>query len=231
MQTRILEVIGGGPLSYLIIFIGAAILSLSSCTIVRVPIVIGYISGTASNRREGLSSLMGFVSGLILTYTILGVILGIAAGFISKSIRLSSYFYRIAGGILLLLGLYLLDFLPLKKILKCESGISKGLKGMSFLGALFFGITFAFFEAPVCPCCGPILFLIATKAIASANFIYALSIFLTYALGQSLPIFLIGLSTTFLKFIEGWTCAMEGYVKALAGVLLFYIGVYLIWIG
>ena len=59
-----------------LIFLVGALASLSSCTIVRVPIALSFIAGAAESKKKALLITVLFVSGLIVTYTVLGVFLG-----------------------------------------------------------------------------------------------------------------------------------------------------------
>ncbi len=220
----------GGFLPYILVFVTASILSLGSCTLIRIPIVLGYIGGFASSRIKAFRLLSGFILGIIVSYTLLGFLLGKLSGFISKSVGLSYYFYLIAGVVLIFLGLNLLEFLPFRFLSQTCRVKTKGSGRASFWGAIILGIIFAFFEAPVCPCCGPMLLLISTSIMTSGKLFYAFGIFLTYAIGQSLPLMILGLSATAFKYIEKFHY-LENYIKLAAGTVLFYFGIYLLWLA
>ena len=219
-------------LSFFIILFGASVLSLSSCTIARIPIVLGFMGGISKNKRQSVVILSGFTLGLILSYTALGVIFGLFSQLVNKFATASVVFYYLAGGTLFLFGLYLLGFLPRigKQELHCSYTPSSS-KNYSFFGALFFGISFAFFEAPVCPCCGPVLLLLASATFTQAKFLFGLLVFFIYALGQSLPIFIIGLSADMFKFSLEKVHRIEPYIQAIAGVVLVCFGAYLLWLA
>jgi cytochrome c biogenesis protein CcdA len=219
-------------LTYIVVFIGAFILSLGSCTIVRIPIVLGYVSGFSSSHKQSALILLGFGGGIILCYTSLGFLLGIIAKFARKSINATPFFYIGLGVFLMLIGLYLLDFLPKYKASLSHCKVSnRKIRNLSFFGAFFSGIAFAFLEAPLCPCCGPVLLVLATSVLSKTNIFNALTIFFTYALGQSSPMLLIGISSVFFKFATKRVHDFEPYIRALAGVVLFYFGIYLIWLA
>jgi len=221
----------GSPLTFFLVFLGAGLLSLSSCTLVRVPVVLGYIGGVSSSKKASFFILSGFIGGLVIAYTFLGIILGLGIHFLYTSIRITTYFYFISGLLLVGIGLALLDFLPFFNFSQTRCRLrQKDFKKVNFFTALFFGIIFAFFEAPVCPCCGPVLLIIASLVFIRGNLFYALSIFLTYALGQSFPIFLIGLFGSILRFTLPHMETLETYIQAISGTLLFCLGVYLLWI-
>ena len=233
IQNLIISTVKAGScLTFLLVFLIAFFSSFSSCTLVRIPIVLGYIGGISSSRRNSFFILLGFVLGLIITYTSLGIIFGLGIKFLCSSVKLTTYFYSICGVVLLIVGLGLLGFIPFLNLSHLSCKIKQGKnKKINFFTALFLGIVFAFFEAPVCPCCGPALLIIASLVLIKGNFFYALSIFFTYALGQSFPIFLIGLFGGILKFSLPYRETIEVYIQAISGTLLFCIGVYFIWIA
>lgn len=217
-------------LSLLVIFFGASLLSLSSCTLARIPIVLGFVSGVSRSKKESLKILSGFTFGLIISYTSLGIVFGLFSQLISKFAQASVFFYYLAGAGLLLLGFYLLGFIPGVRPSAC--GYSPAKRGnFGFWGALFFGISFAFFEAPVCPCCGPVLLLLAGATFTQAKFFFGVLVFFIYALGQSLPIFVIGISADLFKFSLEKIHRIEPYIQALAGVVLVCFGLYLVWLA
>jgi len=68
--------------------------------------------GISSSKKTSFNILLGFVIGLVITYTSLGILLGLGAHFIYTSLRLTTYFYFACGLLLLIIGLALLGFLP-----------------------------------------------------------------------------------------------------------------------
>lgn len=233
IQNLIIQTLKEGSLfAFLFVFLGAALLSFSSCTLIRIPIVLGYIGGISSSKKTSFNILLGFVMGLVITYTSLGILLGLGAHFLYTSVRLTTYFYFACGLLLLVIGLALLGFLPFLNLSRIRCKIKqKEFKKVNFFTALILGIIFAFFEAPVCPCCGPMLLVIASLVFVKGKISYAILIFFIYALGQSLPIFLIGLSGGVLKFALPHLETLEAYVQAISGTLLFCVGIYFLWIA
>ncbi len=233
IQTLIVDSVNNFSfITFLIVFSAAALLSFSSCTMIRIPIVLGYVTGISTSRKGAFLILLGFVSGLIISYTCLGVLLGIGAKFVRAAIDISVSFYMVSGIFLLFIGFFLLGLIPKLKSVNLQCVLDKPkFKKMNFFTALIFGIVFAFFEAPLCPCCGPILLIISTMVFVKGKIIYALLIFLTYAAGQSFPIFIIGLSAGAFKHAVRKTNFIDVYIKAISGTLLFCIGLYLVWVA
>ncbi len=215
--------------TYVVVFLGGAILSLGSCTIVRLPVIIGYIGGTASSSKRAFIATVLFVMGLITTYSLLGVFLGSIGSLLPNLLIWSTCLYLAIGVAAIIIGLYLLGFVHFKLPFQIKE---KGLvKRSDLLGAFILGATFTFFEAPTCPCCGPVMLLIAGYTVAKGKMLFGLTLFMTYALGQSIPILILGSFTGFLKFAEKRMHYLEEYIKITAGILLFLIGVYFVWIA
>ena len=61
-----------------IVFWAGAIASMSSCTLVRIPVVSGYIAGASRSKKKAILLALSFTIGLIVSYTILGVLLGLS---------------------------------------------------------------------------------------------------------------------------------------------------------
>ncbi|RKY32654.1 MAG: hypothetical protein DRP74_02120 [Candidatus Omnitrophota bacterium] len=212
-------------LTFFIVFWGAALLSMSSCTIVRVPIVIGYISGTATTKKRAFLLTLTFVSALVLTYTSLGIVFGLLVRTMDYMISWSRYFYYIIGGLALFIGVQMAGLVNFKfpwlNKFKNMEGRRKGL-----LGAFLFGFIFAIFEAPTCPCCGPVLFIIASLTFAKGEILYGIMLFFVYALGQSLPILLIGSFTSIVKYISPKVHKIEEWLRLLSGSVLIVVAIY-----
>jgi len=220
----------GGWLTFFIIFISGALLSLSSCTIVRIPIVVGYIGGAATSKKRAILLTSSFVLALVLSYTSLGVLFGFVSNLMINMIKWSQYFYYVIGTVALFIGIQmagLVDF----RLLRAERCKILEPKEKGLLGAFLLGIVFAIFEAPTCPCCGPVLFIIAGLTFVKGNIPYAILIFLTYALGQSFPIFLIGSLTGIAKYINPKVERIEGVMKLIGGNILIVLALYFFFVG
>ncbi|HDP70388.1 MAG TPA: cytochrome c biogenesis protein CcdA [Actinobacteria bacterium] len=215
--------------TYIAVFLSGAILSLGSCTIVRLPIIIGYVGGTTSSPKRAFIATLVFVLGLIATYSLLGVLLGSIGSLLPNLLAWSTYLYLAVGIAAIFIGLHLLGFIHLKFPFKVSE--KKFTRRSDLLGAFILGASFTFFEAPTCPCCGPALLLISGYTVAQGKTFFGLTLFITYALGQSLPLLILGGFTGFLKFAEEKIDRFEEYVKIVGGILLFLIGAYFIWIA
>ncbi|MBN1392970.1 MAG: sulfite exporter TauE/SafE family protein [Sedimentisphaerales bacterium] len=213
-----------------VVFWAGALASLSSCTIVRVPVVLGYISGSTNSKNKSIFLTLLFVSGLIISYTIFGILLGLMGNFTCNLIQINKYIFWTLGVVLFVFGLFVSGLIHFKA-LGIRFDLKNKFQSSSLLGALLFGVVFALIEMPTCPCCGGLLLLIAGTVVANNLTIYSVVIFISFALGQSFPILAIGLSTSLLKtdilnYLRPRIHQLENRVRLAAGNILMAMGIY-----
>lgn len=225
----------GSLLIFVLVFWGAAILSITSCAIVRLPVVIGFVGGLSDSKKKAFMLTFAFVCGMALSFTLLGILLGLMGGVAAGMVKFSRYFYYLMGVAVIFAGIRLagladfkyLDGLIFKKI---SSFIPQPRQG-GMIGAFLFGFIFALFEAPTCPACGPILFFLAGLTLMKGKVLYGILLFFTYALGQGLPILLVGSLAGMLKYIHPKTEKIEAAVGLVGGNILILMGLYLFLLG
>ncbi len=220
----------GNWFTFLIIFWAAAVLSFSSCTLIRIPVVLGYIGGTPGSKRRAFFSVLSFVSGIIVSYIIAGILIGFLSQFAHSMLRWSRFLYYGFGILLLGIGLGLSGLVNFRFARFKSIDISR-FKNLGLLGAFIFGLIFAFFEAPTCPCCAPALLIIAGLTFFKGKVFYGVIMFFVYALGQSFPILLIGTFTSIVKFGMPRIHNFERLVKFIGGVILIIAGIYCLIVG
>lgn len=231
IQQAIIEILRSTSwLTLLIVFWSGALLSMSSCTIVRIPIVVGYIGGMATSKKRAFLLTVSFVVALVLSYTSLGILFGLIGGLLGYMIKWGRYFYYFIGGLALFIGLQIAGLMNFK-IFRFDKLKEWKPQKRGLLGAFLFGVIFAIFEAPTCPCCGPVLFIIASLTFVKGKIFYAILIFFIYALGQSLPIFLIGSFTGIVKYISPKIHRIEVWVKLFGGDILIVLAIYFFMVG
>jgi cytochrome c-type biogenesis protein len=219
------------PLSAIfVVFWAGAVSSLSSCTIVRLPVVVGYMAGAGGSKRRTLLTTIFFVLGLIVSYTVLGTLFAVVAELPDRFIRVNKYFYWVLGVLMFVAGLLVSGLTGIRvKTFKC--GIGRDLAKISFIGAFLFGIVFALVELPGCPCCGGVMLVIASIVAARGFSVYAVFIFLSFAIGQSFPILAVGILTSLvgtdlINYLAKSVHRMEACVRLVAGNILMLLGVY-----
>ena len=208
----------------LVVFWAGALASMSSCTLVRIPVVSGYIAGASRSKKKAILLSLSFVIGLIVSYTILGVLLGFVTNFSGMLIKVSRHIYLLLGGLLIVSGLFLSGLVGGKEM-GCKNIAPDKFKNAGYFGAFIFGTIFAFLEMPACPCCSSVLIIIASIVVLKGSFLYSLIIFISFAIGQSFPILLIGSSTGLIKYLTPKVEKSEAWIRLIAGNILIVLGI------
>ena len=189
------------------------------------PIVLGYVAGASDSRKRSFLLSLLFIMGCVFSYTILGVLFGTIGNFALRLIQISKYVLWTLGVLLFLTGLFISGLINLK-ILSSHHHIKNRFKNASSLGAFAFGLAFALLETPACPCCGAMLLIISGIVIAKGSTLYSIAIFMSFAMGQSIPLLAIGSSASLVKYLTPKIAGLEEYIRLAAGNVLMILGIY-----
>jgi len=203
---------------------GILSLVLSPCHLSSIPLVVGFIDeqGRISTRRA--FSIAGMFSlGLFLSIAIIGLFTALAGRMMGDVGRYGNYF---VAGVFFLMGLHLLDVIPVPWSGPGQVGIKrKGIMAALILG-LIFGIalgpcTFAYM-APM---------LSITFQLASTQLWYGIILLLVYAVGHCSIIVLAGTFTELVQQYLNWNERSNGpmIVKKTCGALVILGGIYMIY--
>jgi len=228
MTNTLQTIITKSPvLAVFIVFWAGFIASLSSCTLIRIPIVFGYISGAKHyTKRKSFLSAACIALGLITSYTLLGIVLILLKNLAFGLVQVSRYLYIFLGTVLFVLGIFYAGLIKIGRTHHDSCEINTKVKKRSLIGSFFFGVMFAFLEMPACPCCASVLFVIASIVGFWNSWVYSFIIFLSFAVGQSTPILLIGSSTTLVKHLASKAQRLERYTQFIAGNILIAIALF-----
>jgi len=197
---------------------------LSPCHLASIPLIVGFIAEQKElTTRRAFWTATVFSLGILVTIAVIGVItsaLGRMAG------DLGGYANYVVAGIFFLVGLHLLDVIPMPFSGPGQVGVkSKGLLPAFFLG-LIFGIalgpcTFAYM-APV---------LGVTFKVGATAPLYAAALLLAYGIGHCGVIAAAGTSTEVVQRYLQWNETSPGMriVKKVCGGLVLAGGLYLIY--
>ncbi|MCK9614671.1 MAG: sulfite exporter TauE/SafE family protein [Candidatus Omnitrophica bacterium] len=222
---------GSFPVVLAAVAFAGAVASLSSCTIARLPVVWGYVAAGAESRKKGMHLSLAFICGLIVSYTIIGFLFGLITDLAGKFIQISRYLYLSLGILLFIGGFLFAGLIPAGQSWfhkRCDATIKQA---KTIHSAFALGIFFAFLEMPACPCCGAVLMVIASLAVIKGSLFYSGLIFISFAIGQSVPILVIGFSTSILKHIMPQTQRLETAIGFIAGNILIVTGIFLIMLA
>src|SRR3989339_12435 len=192
---------------------------LSPCHLASIPLIVGFIDeqGKISTKRAFFISLL-FAAGILVTIALIGVITALLGRMMGDIGSWGKYFVAV---IFLVVGLHLLDIIPLPFKGATASGFkSKGLIA-SFVLGLIFGValgpcTFAYMA--------PILTVVFTSS--AHNFVSSVLLLLFYGIGHCSVIVFAGTFTEVIQHYLNWNEKSKGAVllKKACGVLVIIAG-------
>ncbi len=220
----------------LVIFWIGAVTSLSSCTAIRLPVVLGYVGASVHSRKRSLLLTALFLLGLVISYVLIGAAAAFMGGMVHQLLNTSKVIFWVCG-VLLFVGGALISGLISPNLLSGRwRRMAVRLERARGVGALAFGFLFGLLTMPACPLCGAGLIVLAGIVAAKGLTPYGLAIFASFALGQGLPLAATGVLTTILKpglmnWLRTRLCSVEQYTQLLCGNLLMVLGIYFVVVG
>jgi cytochrome c-type biogenesis protein len=197
---------------------------LSPCHLSSIPLIVGFIDqqGRMSTKRAFFISTL-FAVGILATIGIIGAITAAAGRMMGDVGRYGNYFVAV---IFFVVGLYLLDILPMP-----WSGPGQiGMKRKGMLAALILGLVFGIALGP-CTFAYMAPMLGVTFRVASTSLLYGIILLVAYGVGHCSVIILAGTSTELVQRYLNWSEKSKGttIVKKVCGVLVILGGLYLIY--
>ncbi|NLV43812.1 MAG: cytochrome C biogenesis protein [Candidatus Hydrogenedentes bacterium] len=197
---------------------------LSPCHLASLPLIVGFIDnqGRMSTKRAFLISLV-FALGILITIGIIGVLTA-GAGRIMGDI--GSYGNYIVAAIFFLVGLHLLDVIPMP-----FSGPGQvGMKRKGVLAALILGLVFGIALGP-CTFAFMAPMLGVTFRLGATNPAYGALLLLAYGIGHCGVIVAAGTSTEIVQRFLDWNEHSKGtvWVKRICGLLVILGGLWMIY--
>ena len=184
--------LSGNPIDYLVAFFGGVLLSFTPCVYPLIPISAGFIGvSAAGSKLKGLFLSLVYVTGVAITYSILGLIASLTGKFLG-AISANPVTHIVAGVIIILFGLSMLDIfrIPLPAIIKLPK-VKKG----NYFSVFFLGLSSGLLVSPcVTPVLGAILAYLTTKK----NILYGMALLFSFAYGMGLILILLGTFSTVL---------------------------------
>ncbi len=215
-------------------FTAGIISFLSPCVLPLIPGYLSFISGVSveeirgeGKRSEALKKVskntLFFVFGFSVVFTALGASATFVGEFLLSKLSL---FNKIAGAIIVLLGLHIMGVFRISFLNYERRFRTKG-KPIGLFGSFVVGLAFAFGWTP---CIGPILggiLLLASNQDTVGQGIVLLS---SYSLGLGIPFLITAVSFNSFLGVFGWVKKHFRTVEIISGLFLIIIG-FLIFIG
>ncbi len=218
--------VDGAPLLALSAAFAWGVLSvlLSPCHLASIPLVVGFINGQGEMTGRRAFQLAGlFALGILATIAVLGALTAAAGRMLGDVGPVGNF---LVAGIFLLVGLNLMDVLPLR-----WSGMGAPATGRRGpLAALGLGLLFGVALGP-CTFAYMAPMLAVVFSIASTWLAYGILLLAVYGLGHCSVIVLAGTSGSLVQRYLDWSGRSRGtvVVKRVCGLLVVLAGLYLVW--
>ena len=232
-DASIAQMLSGNPaLALPVLFAGGVLTSLTPCVYPMIPITAAIVGGQSAGDRSGSMlrpALLTFtyVVGLALVYSALGVFAGLT-GTLFGSVSTNPWLYFAMANVLLLAALGMLDVIPIR----LPAGIMQRASTMGtagrFSGAFAMGAMSGLVAAPCsAPVMAAVLTWVTVTKSAGLGFLYLL----TFSLGMSTLLVIVGLSSGSLARLPRAGAWMVTVKKLFAIVMIGAAQYYLIKMG
>ena len=200
---------------------------LSPCVFSLVPAYVGYLGGRAAGGGSPSNRWVTFSHGLafVLGFSIVFVLLGIAASFAGGLLYDARFWLaKIGGVVVIIFGLNMIGLIHIP-FLAYDTRVNQAPdQKLGYLSSALMGV---FFSAGWSPCVGPVLGAILTLAINGGSVSLGASLLSAYSAGLAIPFlfaaFGIGWVTTILRRYN----KVMRYVEIAMGVILVIVGLML----
>jgi cytochrome c-type biogenesis protein len=197
---------------------------LSPCHLASIPLIVGFIDeqGRISTKRAFMIATL-FAVGILITIGIIGAITAAAGRMMGDLGRFGNYFVAI---IFFLVGLHLLDIIPMP----WNGPGQVGLKRKGALAAFILGLVFGIALGP-CTFAYMAPMLTIAFQLSSTSLLYGIALLLAYGVGHCSVIVGAGTFTEVVQHYLNWNERSIGakVVKKVCGALVILGGLYLIY--
>ena len=197
---------------------------LSPCHLASIPLIVGFIDeqGRISTRRAFWISTL-FALGILMTIALIGAVTAAAGRMMGDIGRYGNWF---VAAIFFLVGLHLLDVIPMP-----WSGPGQvGMKRKGALAAFILGLVFGVALGP-CTFAYMAPMLGVTFKLAAANFGYGVLLLLMYGIGHCSVIVFAGTFTEVIQKYLNWNEESRGttWLKRVCGLLVVLGGLWMVY--
>lgn len=221
------QVLDSTNLPVLSAFVLGLMMAISPCPLATNITAIGYIGRNLENRRAVFVNGLLYTLGRVISYTALGVAIYFGAETFDVSRLFQGWGERLLGPLLIVIGVFMLDIIPLRFSFLDRFTAAAGEKsGSGAWGALLLGMIFAL---AFCPYSGVLYFvMLIPMSVASAGGLYLPAVF---AIATGLPVIVAAWFIAFtvsgvgqfynrLKSFERWFRRIVAVLFILAGIYL-----------
>ncbi|MCX7661803.1 MAG: sulfite exporter TauE/SafE family protein [Candidatus Omnitrophica bacterium] len=205
-------------------FLGGIVLSFTPCVYPLIPVTVGFIATSSGGARlkAFILSLL-YVNGLSLGYSILGLLAALT-GKIFGFLSLHPFTYILAGTLIVLFGLWVLEIIRFNYSLKLKFTLQRK---RPLFASFLLGFTNSFL---ISPCITPVLGAIMSYISAKQNLFYGAVLLFIFGYGLGFILLLSGTFSSILFYLPKSGKWMV-YVKKLLGLLILFSGFYFLYLG
>jgi thiol:disulfide interchange protein DsbD len=211
-------------MSYLAVYLGGFLVSLTPCVYPVIPITVAYVGGSGTGHAEAIIKTSAYILGMAITYTVLGAIAAFTGTFFGR-IQSNPWTYFILANIFILFGLSMLGvytfYIPGIKTTGAHG------KKIGIIGGLFMGIVSGLV---IGPCTAPVLGVVLGYVAARQNVVYGMSLLFVFAIGMGTILFIVGMFTGLMKSLPkpgNWMV----WVQKIFGLVMLGIGEYFLFMA
>jgi len=211
--------------TFLAVYIGGVITSVTPCVYPLVPIIAAVIgSGRERSKLKNFLLSVSYVIGMAVTFAVLGMVAALT-GRLFGQIQSSPVAHIVLGAVIILFALALLDVVHLPVFFLTRLGAGKVIKGNSLLSIFFMGAVSGLVAAP---CTTAIIGALLAYIASTQNVVIGFSFLFVFALGLGTFLILVGTFSGILAAMPSspkWVKLIE---KAM-GVAMIVLGCYFIF--
>jgi thiol:disulfide interchange protein len=213
----------GWLVAFLVVFVGGIATSLTPCVYPLIPVTIALFGAQgAESRTKAFLLSATYVLGIVLTYTVLGVIAAMTGSLFGAALQSPI----IVGGIALLFLVLALNMMGLFEI-RLPAGIQNKLskdRQQGFVTAFVMGLIAGIIAAP---CVGPILSGVLLFIAETQNALLGSALMATFATGMGLLFLVVGTFSSLINRLPASGPWMEG-IKAIFAIIFVVAAFYFI---
>ncbi|MFA4842218.1 MAG: cytochrome c biogenesis protein CcdA [Candidatus Omnitrophota bacterium] len=216
--------LSGSPFDYLVAFLGGVLVSFTPCTYPLIPVSAGFIGvRAAGSRLRGFSLSLVYVTGVAVTYSILGILASLT-GKLFGAISAHPFTYIFVGIVIIIFSLSMMGVFTFRVPHFFNAPQHK--KG-SYFSTFVLGLSSGLI---IGPCLTPVLGAILVYLTTKTNIVYGSTLLFAFAYGMGLPLILIGTFSSVLLSLPKAGKWLD-YIKKATGLILLLTGLYFIITG
>lgn len=224
LQSLSAAITQNGWIAPLLAFAAGILTAFTPCSLSSLPLVIGYLGGTANaDTKRSFKLSLVLALGMAITYTALGVAVSLIGRLL---IHIGSWWFILLGVLMVLMALQVWEVIHIIPSTYLQSKNTK----RGYIGALLTGILSGLFCSP---CATPVLVVLLSAVASRGNILWGILLLLFYSLGHSVLVLTAGISMGFVRKIT----SSEKYgkvstvLKIITGILILLLAVYMLYLG